>query len=385
MNLENGRIPNNQLIFLVLSFLQSMILTVSFAYPITRQDTWIAVLAAFVLSFFITLLYLAIVKRFPGKNLIQINDIVFGPYLGKLFSVIYIWYFMQLIAHQLYYFNSFWMAFIMPETPRSAFLIMFVFVSAMAVRKGIEVIARCSFLFTVIVTLSVFIVTVLLIGEMKPFNLMPIFEVSPMNFIHGVHIIMAIPILEIVGILMVLPYASDNRNVAKPVLLGLVISVFEMLVISLRDAAVLGPALSNMTSAPFTVTRLVDIANILTRLDILFAIPLLITAFMRLSVFYYGAVLGIAQIFKLRSYVPLVIPVGAFSIAISSNLFESDMQQSYAGMNIWPFNAMLYQLVIPVLMFIVILVRRLPKERMDEEEKYKYIRKKSIDLMDDPE
>jgi spore germination protein KB len=206
-----------------------------------------------------------------------------------------------------------------------------------------------------------------------------------MNFIHGVHVILSIPILEIVGILMVLPYASDNRKVARPVLLGLAISVFEMLVVTLRDAAVLGPFLPIMTSAPFTVTRLVDIANILTRLDILFAIPLLITAFVRLSVFYYGAVLGIAQIFKLRSYVPLVIPVGAFSIAISSNLFESDMQQSYAGMNIWPFNAMLYQLVIPVLMFIVILVRRLPKKRKHKEEKYKYIRKKSIDLMDDPE
>jgi spore germination protein KB len=118
-----------------------------------------------------------------------------------------------------------------------------------------------------------------------------------------------------------------------------------------------------VTHPPFIVTRLIDIANVLTRLDILYAITLLITVFMKVAIYYYVTVLGLAQTLKLRSYVPLVIPVGALAITAAANLYESDMQQVYAGMNIWPFNAFLCEVLLPVITMIVILIRRLPKEK----------------------
>ena len=96
MKLENGEISNTQLMLLVLSFLQSMILTINFVYSISKHDTWIAVLAGFFIAILFTLLYLAIGLSFPGKNLVQINDIVFGQYLGKLISATYIWFFFNI-------------------------------------------------------------------------------------------------------------------------------------------------------------------------------------------------------------------------------------------------------------------------------------------------
>ena len=107
MKLENGEISNTQLMILVLSFLQSMILTINFVYSISKFDTWIAVLTAYVIAIFFTLLYLKIGLKFPGKNLVEINDIVFGPYFGKLISASYIWFFFQYMIHYMYFFNSF--------------------------------------------------------------------------------------------------------------------------------------------------------------------------------------------------------------------------------------------------------------------------------------
>jgi spore germination protein KB len=126
---------------------------------------------------------------------------------------------------------------------------------------------------------------------------------------------------------------------------------------------VLGPRQLISTSASFAVSRQIDIGNVLSRLDILVAIVLLITVFMKVVVFYYVTVLGIAQTCKLRSYAPLVIPIGIISIIIAANLYPSDMEQLYAGQYAWPFNASICELVLPVITLVVIAIRRLPKKK----------------------
>lgn len=362
MKLETGVISNSQLMLLVLSFMQSMILTINFSYSISEHDTWIAVLTGYGIAVLFALVYLLIALRYPGKNLVQINDGVFGPYLGKLISVIYIWFFFQYTIHYMYLFNSFWITFIMPETPRAAFLIMFIFVCAMAVRKGIEVIARCSFLFVVLVSVAVLAVTGLLIPDMEISNLLPIFEIPLVKFIQSVHIILAIPFCDIVAFLFILPFTADKRKIVKPVLLGISLSGIQLLIVALRDAAVLGPRILIAASASFAVSRQIDVANVLSRLDIMVAITLLITVFMKVTVFYYVTVLGTAQVLKMRSYKPLTIPVAALSVAIAANLYPSDMEQIYAGQYAWPFNAAVCEFLLPVVTLIVIGIRMLVKK-----------------------
>lgn len=368
MRLENGEISNKQLMFLTLSFMQSMILTINFAYSISSYDTWIAVLMAYVIAMLFTLLFLAIALKFPGKNLVQINDIVFGRYFGKLISAVYIWFFFEYTIHYMYFFDSFWITYIMPETPRLAFLLMFVFVCGMAVRNGIEVIARCSFMFFAIVLASIIAVTVLLIPDMQFSNLLPIFEVKPLKLIQSVHIILVIPLCDIISFLFILPNTSNKQKVIKPVLIGLSLSVVQLLVVVLRDAAVLGPRILISSSASFVVSRQIDIANILTRFDILIAITLLITVFMKVTIFFYVTVLGLAQTLNLRSYQPLIFPIGIITMAIAARLYPSDMEQVYAGQFAWPFNASICEFIIPVITMIVILIRKLPKKGV---EKYK--------------
>jgi hypothetical protein len=68
-----------------------------------------------------------------------------------------------------------------------------------------------------------------------------------------------------------------------------------------------------------------------------------------------------AQTLKLHSYKPLVVPIGAISIVIASNLYPSDMEQMYSGQFVWPFNASISEFIIPLITIIVIAIRRLPK------------------------
>ncbi len=368
MKLENGEISNSQLTILVLSFLQSMVININFSYTVTKHDTWIVLLATLAIALLLALIYTAIAQKFPGQNLVQINDLVFGRYVGKVISFLYLWFFFQLIVHYMYFFNSFWISYIMPETPRSAFLIMFAFVCALAVRGGIEVIARCSFLFTVMVITTTLIVTILLVGDLVPTNLLPILEISPIDFIHGIHIMLTISFCDVIIFLMIFPYTAKKRQIRKPVLLAITLSAVQLLVVVLRDTLVLGLRMLNTPAASFAVSRQIEIANILTRLDILIAISLLVTIFMKITLFYYVTVLGTAQILKLRSYLPLVVPVGVLSVAIATRLYPSDMEQVYAGIYIWPFNAAICEFLLPAITLILIAIRRLPKEEGEASE-----------------
>jgi spore germination protein KB len=192
-------------------------------------------------------------------------------------------------------------------------------------------------------------------------NLLPIFDIKPMELIQGIHIILVLPFCDIVAFLYIFPYTSNKQQITKPVLVGITLSAIQLLIVVLRDATVLGPIMTITSSASFAVSRQIDIANVLSRLDILVAITMLIAIFMKVTVFFYVTVLGIAQTLKLRSYIPLVIPIGALSIAIAANLYPSDMEQIYAGQFVWPFNASVSEFFIPVITLIVIIVRRLPR------------------------
>ncbi|PKM73002.1 MAG: spore gernimation protein [Firmicutes bacterium HGW-Firmicutes-16] len=368
MKLEKGVITNTQLIYLILSFLESMVISINFSYGISKQDTWIAVLAAFVITIPIMLGYTAIAKSYPGKNLIQINDEALGPYVGKLFSALYIWFLFELMIHYAYFFNSFWITYIMTETPRLVFVAIFILVSAFAVWSGIETIARCSVIFTIIVSITVVFVISLLLKDMKIVHFLPILDLTPKDFIQSVHIILTIQFCDLIAFLMIFPYTKNNKAIRKPMLLALCLSTLMLLIVVLVNTAVMGVRITNTTSVSFAITREIDIGNVLTRLDVLVALTLLATVFMKVSVFYYTTVLGLAQLLGLRSYKPLIVPIGLIAIAISANLYPSDMEQVYAGRNIWPFNAMLFEIILPLITLITIALRNLFKDTGGENE-----------------
>jgi spore germination protein KB len=103
-------------------------------------------------------------------------------------------------------------------------------------------------------------------------------------------------------------------------------------------------------------------------MDILVAIGLLIAAFVKILIFYYVTVLSTAQILKLRSYKPIVIPIGAIAVAIAAVLYPSDMEQVYAAKYAWPFNAAVCEFILPLITVIVMAARGLKEKEAGAEE-----------------
>lgn len=347
MQSEKSVISNRQLVFLLIAYAQSLTLTVSFPFSVARQDTWLAALVGGALAVPVALLYAALAKRWAGADLVRLNDAVFGGFAGRLVTLFYLWYFFQTAIHFMYFFNTFWITYIMPETPRSVFLIMFAIVCALAVRSGLEVLTRCCFAFSVLVWTTTAVLVLLLLGNMHAKYLLPALHTPAAQMAEGTAMIFAIP-FDFSVVLMIYPGAREPDRLKKPLFTALGVSLLHLVVVVLRDILVMGPRVANSMSTSFDAARQVNLAEVLTRMDVLVAITLLVTVFVRVSLLYYAVTLGTARFFGLPDYRPLVVPVGLLLVGLGIALYPSDMEQSLAARYSWPYNAAVCQVLLPL-------------------------------------
>ncbi len=144
MMIEKGKISSSQLLFLILGMIQGSTLTLAFVNQITTQNTWIIALTGLIATLPLAMVYITLSNRFPGRNLMEINESVYGHYLGKFISIMYISYFFLIVPYNLRFMGDFLTSFLFPETPMIVFIILFALLCSWAVRSGIEVISRCS-------------------------------------------------------------------------------------------------------------------------------------------------------------------------------------------------------------------------------------------------
>ncbi|HHY06484.1 MAG TPA: GerAB/ArcD/ProY family transporter, partial [Clostridia bacterium] len=97
MRLEQGRISSIQLVMLIIGYIfgTSLILNPG---RMAGHDAWLTVLAGLTEGLIFVFIITALGTRFKGKNLIEINDLIFGSYLGKVVSLVYLWYFLHLAS-----------------------------------------------------------------------------------------------------------------------------------------------------------------------------------------------------------------------------------------------------------------------------------------------
>ncbi|WP_052446798.1 GerAB/ArcD/ProY family transporter [Candidatus Soleaferrea massiliensis] len=363
MKLEKGIISSSQLIFLIGIFIQGSIFSTTFVFDITPKDVWLALLTSFAVMALFALVYVKLMQKFPGKNLIQLNNIVFGPYLGKMVSVLYIIFFILMATANLRFLSDFIAGLFMVDTPVIIFAVMLVFACAWAVRNGVETLARISLIFLVIVSISVILIVILTASKFEFNNLLPVLNVPLMDFIQANHIILTIFFGEIFVFMMLIPYINNMKKAKKSVLLGLTIGAATMFISSVMVSGVLGN-MANIAGSPIITTiRQIEVAKVLTRMDFIVVGMLIFSIFMKISVIHYAVALGIGHLFNLQSYKPVVIPIGIIFIGLVVPMHDNPVSQVESAMKTWPFFASIFEFLLPVITLLVAALRRLPKKQ----------------------
>lgn len=363
MQLEKGRITSFQFMITIASYLQASSLLTSFFTPLVKQDSWMIVLLGIVAALPLLLLYLALMRTFPGKNLIEMCQSALGSVVGNIVSLLFIWFFLTLTSVSLSSFGVFIRQTILVETPTFVTVVICMIFCAYAVTNGLKVLTR----YVPVITLMGYSLTALGIVftlEIMDFNnFLPMLTQPAEKYIQSVNIMTTIPFGELVVLLMITPYVSPGKKRRGTYMFGgFLLGCITMLAVILRDTAVLGNVGMLSAQPSFETLRMVNIGTALNRMEIVFAIVLIVQMVFKIMFLYYVTVLATAQLFKLKSYHPLVLIMGALITVYSTFAYPSTVVRATLGREALPIFWLLFELLLPLGLLIVGRARKLHKQ-----------------------
>ena len=357
--LENAKITPKQLVLLVV--ISRLVITMTFFpaldSPPGNQDVWLSVLLSIPVQLLFSVPIYLLWKRFPHQSLIEYSQTILGK-AGKLIGILYILYFL----HALSLFSCQWCSFlttvIMPETPVLFILVFLLPFCAYAVIKGIEVISRLAEFFAPLVFVGVIIVFLLLSKDVDLNVFTPFMEQSFLSILIGALVISA-RTSEILVLAMVFPYLNVKK--AKLVFISSYLMLaFFWIIGTVTVLATLGLDLTRIQQfAYYTAIQIVNVGDFIQRIEAIHISFWILSGFIRITLYYYITVIGLSQVFSLKSYKPLVIPTAAIvvplSLVLQSNIAELNEFLSY---KIEPLYNLFFILFIPSILLIIAVIRK---------------------------
>lgn len=363
MRIDSSRITGSRLMFAIAFFLQSSALLTSFIAGITRQDSWISLVFGILLSLPLIYLYKTLMDMFPHMHLLEVLDAVYGPVLGKILGIGYLWFFVTLAALNLRDLGNFAKIAVMSETPPLVLTLLCMVVVVWAVRHGLKVLTQYGTLFTFIEFGIVALTILLMANQMNINNFLPMFNLPAMKYIHSTHLVLTIPFGELVVFLMCTPCVEfENKGSAKCWFGGVAMGMLTILAVQLRDISILGEAIAMYSLPGLVVLRLVSLGQALSRLEILFAAALMMLLYFKIAVLTYASTIAAAHLFKTYAYKRLALIMGVLLVVYAPTLFRSTVEHTASA---WATTAVIwtpFEILFPLLTFIVAKLRKLPQK-----------------------
>ncbi len=275
-----------QLMFGIAAFIGGSSLFTVFITQITFQDSWLSALLALAVSLLVVLVYILLMKRFSGYGLLQIHSLVYGETVGRIINIAYTLFCFGFSAVSLRNLGEFFTSYIMPETPLWVVLSLLAITSALAAKCGIAIVLRNAFLFFVLMASALFLNSVMLLPNMHLDNFLPILHLGWEAYAKGSFVLTAAPLCEIIVFFILLPYARSDAKVGKAFFWGLLLGAFYLLITFLRDIATLGVSLSYLTEPTYEAIRLINLMDVFSRLEIVFAFMLIVMRVFKISVLF---------------------------------------------------------------------------------------------------
>ncbi len=327
-----------------------------------KNDGWISGIFGLIFVTPMIFAYIRVLFLFPGKDLYEIFDLTFGKAVGKIFSVLYIWYSFHLGALVIRNFGEFVNTVAMPETPMFVSMLCLTFVSITSVKSGVEVLARTS---TYLLPLLLFItMSVQLMGfplldfrKIKPFfgNGLPV-------VLKGGAVAFSFPFAESVLFLAVFSSLKGKESIKKVYLIGTIIGGLLIILTTLRNILILGGIQAKFYFPSHVAVSRISIGDFLQRIELTVALVFVVSVFVKTSVCLLVACKGIAHLFLL-DYRSIVIQMGLIMLYFSYSLYDSIMEMAHWAFTTYFYYAFPFQVIFPVVLLITaeIKVRRRKK------------------------
>lgn len=356
------KISSTQLTLLMIGFLFGDF-NIMAASKAAYQDSWIAFIIGWLGGTVLIAIYIKIAILNPSKNLIEILQEIFGKPIGGFLSILYIWYFIHISSLVFRSFMEYMVTVNYPETPILYPLILSMIVIIYITKSGFEVTARL--LSFVVSLLLIFTITLgfTLINRYDFMHMLPLLEDGWKPVLTVGYSIMTFPFGETVVFLMIFPLLNNQRKLKKSATLAVGLGGIILLSTVVRDLLVLGPDLLFRTVfPPHIVGSLVPVVA----LEPVLSTNLLISGGAMVLPLIYGALKGIQELFKLDDYNPIVLVMIALITSLTIWVYDSIPEMFEASKEIYPYYAIPFQIIIPLIILMVSLIKKNRKNKKTE-------------------
>lgn len=318
-----------------------------------KQDVWIAVLLAVLMALPAIFIYARILSIFPGKDLFDILNEVFGKILGKIVALTFIWYAFHLGALVIRNFSEFIRVVSLPRTPQLIIVVFIGLICIWAVKAGVEVIGRWAGFFLPIILIFIAGTVTLSLTQADINNMKPILYNGFQPVIESGFSTFSFPFAETVVFMMFFCSVKDKFKTYKVYTLGIVGGAAILSVIYIRNILVLGvETLSTLYFPSYSAVSMVEIGTFLERIEIIVAVIFLLAGIVKIGICLYAASNGIAKVFNFDGYRVLAAPIGFLMMGLSCFIYTNTMEMFEWASKIYPYYAAPFQIILPVVILI---------------------------------
>jgi spore germination protein (amino acid permease) len=269
------------------------------------RDGWMTVLPGFTMGIPYALMVFSLLEQYPRKNLLQISEILFGKWIGKIMGLIYILitgYYGGLLLAIL---GDIFERSIMPFTPLWVFYLGGLVLAIYLVGSGIEVFARFSEVVFPVVVIALILSVALAIPRIEQGELLPILEegITPLFF--GVLKVMPFAmeyILFLAGVATFLPTEKQEFGQLRTEVwrTTFLVGVLNMLVVIIQ-ILVFGPEETvRLANGILVLGKMVELSRTVAGVESLFMGVWLGAMVIKMSAFLFMVLWGIEAVFNLK-------------------------------------------------------------------------------------
>lgn len=320
-------------------------------------DSWIAVVAAWLLDLLLAVVYAHMGLRFPGKSFVEYATSSLGRWVGKPVGFMFPLYFLFISALLLRAISAIMVSLYLPGTPPLAISIGAILVVAYGARGGLEVVARAAEVMSPIFVIVAVVVLAFAYNLAKPEYLPPLLESGIMPVLSAVPLV-----LSFVGICitmgMLQAYQDDPRKVWLAKFVALTTGCAIMIGTIVLAAAVLSPgAAADVRYPDLALARLVAIGEFFERLEALWVVVAIGASVLTMAILTWAGALGIAQTFGLKESRPLVFPLAGLLLPFSQVLGANQVELARFLKRHFPLYAITVEAGLAILIWAVALLR----------------------------
>ncbi len=333
---EEGKISSAQMLgLLVVARLTPLTIGVPFLTGVeVPQDAWIGALVGAALSIPPLLLVAHLGSKYPGQTIIEYSQKLLGAYPGKALGLVLVWYWLGGAAVTARSTGEAYAVGVLSRTPLIVVTGAMVLISAQSARCGLEVTARIGQTVAIAVLGILLLITPLPYSTMHPENLLPVLPKGFGTVIDSAATNLAF-YMQLIISGMLIPYTSRPKEAGRVICFAVLITSLLAVILTTSVVLVFGPTAPTLVLPTLSLARQISIGQFLERVEVISLTAWTVTSALKTSLFLWASATGLAQIFGLKRFQPLVYPLASLVLTFSIVFFQSLLEVHLYFKSIW--------------------------------------------------